>query len=481
MAWVMPMTAVSSWGVQTSLTWWLAFRGLAINKLIAWGNTCRLRFNHSKTVAVLFSSNNKVFKRHIKIDGNNIPYSNSVKYLGLTLDSKLSWGIHIKGKVIACKRFLFMVTRIAKDAYGPVPKIMRWMFFSIVRPMMMYGAMCWAHMVDTGSIDTILRNLNRAGMNTYSNFPRSSPTRAVEIITDTLPLSLQAQKVSLSSRIRLGNIVEASWQNPVTTPATPFSHIKWWDQLIIDCNLEEFLLPNDSVQMDMPYAKFSIITDSFSRKSRFLTPSQINVFTDGSKYRGKVGSGVFIRRGSTTMAQLSFRLPDKASVFQANIFAINQAAIFLQTLPNNTYIKFFVDSQAALLALNNKSVTSRLVGDTVHNLNLVPGLVRLVWIKAHVGHDGNEQADRLAKHGTTLAHVSPVPLPKQATKAAIKSAINEIWAFQWYRYNDSRQSKQFYSQPDRSKAKYSYNLSRQELGRLIRITTGHNNLFYHKK
>ena len=452
----------------------------AINKLIHWGNTCGLRFNHSKTVAILFSNNNKVFRRHIKIDGNNIPYSHRVKYLGLTLDSKLSWGLHIKEKAIACKRFLFMVARITKDAYGPSPKIMRWMFHSVVRPMMTYGAMCWGHKVDTGNIDTILRNLNRAGMNMYSNFPRSSPTRAVEIITDTLPLSLQAQKIGLSSRIRLGNLVEASWQSPVPLPAQPFSHIKWWGQLITDCNLEECLLPNDNVQMDMPFTNFSVITDSFSGLPRFLTPSQINVYTDGSKFKGRVGSGVLIMMGRETLAELSFRLPDKSSVFQAEIFAINQAAIFLQSHQTPAYIKFFVDSQAALLALNNKCVTSRLVGDTMHNLNLVSGLIRLVWIKAHVGHAGNERADQLAKAGTAMVSISHIPLPKQATKTAIKVAIDEIWSFQWYSYNDGRQSKQFYKQPDRAKAKYSYNLSRQELGRLIRITTGHNNLFYHR-
>ena len=184
-----------------------------------------------------------------------------------------------------------MVARITKDAYGPSPRIMRWMFHSVVRPMMTYGAMCWAHMVDTGNIDSILRNLNRAGMNTCSNFPRSSPTRTIEIITDTLPLSLQAQKIGLSARIRLGNVVQADWISPDPMRHRPFSHIKWWDQLIADCNLEEFLLPDDSVSLSMPFAKFTVDTDSFSGHSNFLSPSQINVFTDGSKFQGQVGAG----------------------------------------------------------------------------------------------------------------------------------------------------------------------------------------------
>ena len=85
--------------------------------------------------------------------------------------------------------------------------------------------------------------------------------------------------------------------------------------------------------------------------------------------------------------------------------------------------------QAALLSLNSKTVTSRLVADTVHNLNLIPASVRLVWIKTHVGHEGNKKADQLAKEGTRL--------PKQATKSAIQEAIDKIWKYQWTQYHDA--------------------------------------------
>ena len=451
-----------------------------INKLIQWGSTCGLRFNHSKTVVVLFTRTNKIFRRHIRIDGNNIPYSSEVKYLGLTLDSKLKWNLHIKEKALACKRFLFMVARITRDAYGPSPKIMRWAYLGVVRPMMSYGALCWGHVAYNDAIDKILRNLNRAGMNTYSNFPRSSPTRTVEIITDTMPLSAHIQKVGLSSRIRLRDIIHLDWQVPDDNPLSTSSHIRYWNNLISDCNLEEYLNEDDSVSMELPFSKFNIITDSFSGNTKFLTPSQINVYTDGSKFNGKVGAGIYIVGNNSLIHEQSFRLPNKATVFQAEIFAINQAAIYLQSFNNTYYIKFFVDSQAALLALNNKSISSRLVGDTVHNLNLLQSQARLVWIKAHVGHAGNERADELAKLGTALTTIHHVALPRSATKIAIKTAFDEIWKFQWSQYNDGRQSKQFYPTINRAKAKYSYHLSRQELGRLIRITTGHNNLFYHR-
>ena len=61
------------------------------------------------------------------------------------------------------------------------------------------------------------------------------------------------------------------------------------------------------------------------------------------------------------------------------------------------YIKIFSDSQAAILALGNSEMPSQLVRETKFILNKLAGKVQrlsVVWIKANVGHEGNEEADR---------------------------------------------------------------------------------------
>ena len=66
---------------------------------------------------------------------------------------------------------------------------------------------------------------------------------------------------------------------------------------------------------------------------------------------------------------------------------------------SDRYVKFFSNSRAAIQALNSAIVTSQVVKDTINALNLVGGKVdrlELAWIKAHVGHWGNEKADQLA-------------------------------------------------------------------------------------
>ena len=64
------------------------------------------------------------------------------------------------------------------------------------------------------------------------------------------------------------------------------------------------------------------------------------------------------------------------------------------------YIKLFTDSQASLQALNSHEIKSLAVKDTIAALNLVRQKVNrleISWIKAHVGHPGNEMTDKLAR------------------------------------------------------------------------------------
>ncbi|QQP41066.1 Uncharacterized protein FKW44_015317, partial [Caligus rogercresseyi] len=64
----------------------------AINKALEWGNGCGLEFAPHKTVAILFHRKKEAPKiRNLNMNGINICLSNSVKYLGVTLDSGLNF------------------------------------------------------------------------------------------------------------------------------------------------------------------------------------------------------------------------------------------------------------------------------------------------------------------------------------------------------------------------------------------------------
>ena len=66
-----------------------------LDELTAWGHSCGLTFNPQKTVVVLFSRKRALPRKQLCIDGTPVPYSKTVVYLGVTLDSRLSFGPHI--------------------------------------------------------------------------------------------------------------------------------------------------------------------------------------------------------------------------------------------------------------------------------------------------------------------------------------------------------------------------------------------------
>ncbi|GFU58867.1 RNA-directed DNA polymerase from mobile element jockey [Nephila pilipes] len=73
--------------------------GQALNNhlkdLEVWYSTWKIALNVSKTEAVFFNKNNRNIEPDIYLNNNKIPWSGSTKYLGVTLDKKLTFKQHV--------------------------------------------------------------------------------------------------------------------------------------------------------------------------------------------------------------------------------------------------------------------------------------------------------------------------------------------------------------------------------------------------
>ena len=454
-----------------------------LDELVEWGESCNLSFNPDKTVAVGFTRARKyTFDQQLTIHGQPVQYVDQVRYLGLHLDKRLNWTAHLEHKLKTNKKFLHKMSKIAKTAWGPKPHLMRWTWTCVVRPNFIYGSIIWQHSVKSVGKLKKVRRLNRMAMNTYATVHSSTPTQTLELMTDTFPLKLYLQKEATCAYVRLQNNLTLNWHGE-SRSGRQRSHLRSLQHLVRDLGVHELMRQQDECDTENP-ADVTVRQESFTDPTAYRAyldseEYPLHVFTDGSKMDGRVGCAFRIRNSVEILKDSKFRIPDRCSVYQSELMAIQHAAKRIVTANMLGSVTFFVDSQAAMLGLRSGRIRSQVVLDTILALERLERPYQFVWVKSHSGIPDNEAVDDMAKEATKEEAVVDTPIPKKEIKEVVLAALREIWNEDWGNYNEARMSKMWYSTQDKYRAKEVCRLSRLKLGRLVRIVSGHNALRYY--
>ena len=181
----------------------------AIDTATAWGERNGLKFSKEKTKVVLFTRRHKPgIPRKLKIYGNELPYVTSVEYLGLTLTDRLRWDQHIKTKINRARIKLFQLRTATGVIWGPSPKVMVWVYRTIIIPALTYGSMVWGHTKFPLAIKNKLARLNRLASSSLAPIRRSTPTQGLQVILGLKPLEVIIQETGLSSYRRWNPILK---------------------------------------------------------------------------------------------------------------------------------------------------------------------------------------------------------------------------------------------------------------------------------
>ena len=300
-----------------------------------------------------------------------------------------------------------------------------------------------------------------------------------------MPLDIFVQGEALKSLIRIKEYVDEKWDGLGSGKSK--GHRRWLRDLSKEVQIEEYYIVDRLTPRLKWDKKYKIDIGSFSSGKAQAYPGVLTCFTDGSKMDDKVGAAFVIKLDDETVSKSSYYLGKLSTVFQAEITGITAVCMeLLQSEIGNREVMIFCDSQAALLALANPEIKSNVVLECANQLDILGERtsVTLSWIKAHVGTEGNEEADSLAKEGGARCEEGPepfLPVPQTVLNSKMREFFERLWNTRWNALDTCRQTKHWFPKVDRARSIALFRkTNRKEYGNVIQLISGHNFLRRHE-
>ena len=435
-----------------------------------WCTDRELSVNPGKTETMLFTRKYKPDALGtILFYGKELELTTQVKYLGVIIDPKLNWRLHVEAKCDKALISIHQLRRSVGKTWGISPKIAQWIYTAIIRPTITYAAVVWWSRVDKKVACNKLNHIQRLACLYITGAVRTTPTLALEIIVGLRPLDIHIKQEAMLSCYRMR--INGQWTqtycghtgiiNSLTTYA-PLS------QMRSDKTLPQYIFDKNYI--------VSIPSKEDWSNREVEIPDDIICFTDGSRHRGLGKSGASVYNQTTNQEQV-LPLGKYSTVFQAEVYAILACVNSLHS-EYDASIAICSDSQAALMALDSAKITSKLVVETVMRLKQLSlfNSVRLLWVPGHFGVTGNESADRLAKQATCEEFIGPEPrigITMMAVRTEVRAWADRVHHKLWQSADGCRQAKMFIHGPDKQLSRFALGLKRKQLRVLAGLLTGH--------
>ncbi len=113
----------------------------ALRSVWEWGQKHGLIFNPTKTVVCRFYTSRKCKSEPaVYMEGKQLANQDRVKYLGITLDKRLTWSKHVNERINKCSYLLNKMSRIVGREWGFTPAKIKWVYTAIIKPKLLYGS-----------------------------------------------------------------------------------------------------------------------------------------------------------------------------------------------------------------------------------------------------------------------------------------------------------------------------------------------------
>ncbi|XP_073948802.1 uncharacterized protein [Choristoneura fumiferana] len=400
-----------------------------------------------------------------RLFNTELQFSSEVKYLGVILDSKLNWSNHLNNKIDKATVAFWQCRRMVGKQWGLSPKVTLWLYQSVIRPIISYGAVVWWPRTKLITVEAKLQRFQRLACMATTGCMRTTPTAALEALLGLPPLHLFIQQEAGATAVRLKKL--NLWKS-VSVP-----HAKLLDELVHREPLFEAVtdrIPKQYV-FDKKY-KIQLHEDP----GEGLNLKELRIFTDGSKTSTGTGSGT---HSEDLNINISKPLGAHNTVFQAECMGIIMATAAIDSRKVQDFpIRILSDSKSVLQALQSDTMTSGLIYECHRALTLVSetNTITLQWIKGHSGSRGNDAADRLARGGSDMKVFGPepiLPLPFGWLRGKLRHNTKVMHQQYWTNLDTCRQTREALPTINPGLSRKLRGLRRDQLRLLVGALTGH--------
>ena len=382
----------------------------ALDVIFSWGKQAKLTFSAAKTQAIAFT--HRLRPSQFVVHGNVIKTTHEIKLLGVIIDQNLNFISHVKHIIAKVTKTFRLLCRFVRPTWGIHPENVETIYRHVIEPTICYAAEIWGDAVRRASVKRRLRT-----------FQRTYAIRAIRAF----------HTVSANAALALAQFTPLHLKITETRKIAMVKRTNNYEELPDDIVLERRAPPLSQLH---PAERVSIVYSSAETQvhaDRHL--SATNIFTDGSKLEtDETGAAFVIRHPNGREEVRKFRLIKPCTVFQAEILAIDEALKWVDKRCK-TDVTIFSDSKSSLDALQERSNSHPLVVSIHRTLRQLAGrnAIKFVWVRAHIGIDGNEAADAAAKEATTQRRAPAYTcFPISYAKRLIKQQTRSQWEAEYH-------------------------------------------------
>lgn len=387
----------------------------ALQTLREWSLETKLEFNAEKTEAIFFGKTPRQQNPVFKLGAKSIYCSETIKYLGVVIDKSLKFKAHVNQVCGKAKQLGFRLGAAAMKEWGLGRTAMSTIYRGAVEPCLLYGAPIWYKACGVKERKKLL-SVQRVCTLRASRAYNTVSAEAACVISGLLPVDLRAAEMALRHGLHDLTGPELREISGLTISPEDIETKVCIQGLVHPAELGSIIYSKDT-------------TGSHN----------VRLFTDGSKWEQGVGAAFVVYSDEREIHCESWRLADYCSVFQAELFAINKALMYVRSEINRfASCSILSDSRSVLDALQYMSAPTQLLVETWEIAREISQRTQLRWhwVRAHTGLTGNERADELARLASGLDTLEqPEPqIPVVYTKIShgnVRSRLSSFCLGKW--------------------------------------------------